>query len=318
VTPLLLAAVVIVAALGFVRYFNAYEAPCDHWAPASPVSHEIARFSTDMGAAGDYRITVKKLAAKLPLLFVEYQPPGLMVASTIHSDDGIIRLDQQFADEGDYQITVQHTIHPNHNETINFTVQTPLSKYANDALLFALLLLAGWISGRRLRQLSIVAMLLMVVTAMPGQGWAHGDGGAHMAAAVAAEDGSLTLAWLHKAPDGFANNVPLDWSVRLLNKGQPMGHLPFHLEIVHSETHFPVLSLSGVTLNGAIPLRYSPPDGTDYQLLLQVVVAGKVHHFVLDASAKPIRPTALRKWQSFGLMLVPLLLGMAGGWRMTG
>jgi len=306
---------VIVAALGFVRYFNAYEAPGEHWAPASPVTHETARFTTDMGAAGDYRITVEKLTSKLPLLFVEYQPPGLIVDTTIHSDDGTIRLDQRFADEGGYQITVQHTIHPNHNEIIGFTVQTPLFKYANDALLVVLLLLAGWISGRRLRQLSVVAALLMVITAMPEQGWAHGDHGEPMAA-MAAEDGQFTLAWLHQAPDGFANNTPLDWSLRLLNQGQPMKAIPFHLEIVHAETHFPVLALSGVTVNGTIPLRYSPPDGTDYQLLLQTVVAGKVHHLALDATAAPIRPTAWRTWQSFGLMLLPLLFGMMAGWGM--
>ncbi len=316
--PFLMAALIIAAALGFVRYFNAYEAPGDHWAPASPVTHENARFTTDMGAAGDYRVTVEKLASKFPLLFVEYQPPGLMVDTTIHSDDGVIRLDQRFADEGSYRVTVQHTIHPNHREVIDFTVQTPLYKYANDLVLVGCLLLAGWVSGRRLRQLAAVAMVLLAcMGAMPKAASAHGNGGSHPSAlAVGAQDGTLTLSWLRQPPDGAANNAPLDWSVRLRRSdGAPIGRAPFRLEIIHSETHFPVLTLSGVTTSGTIPLRYSPPDGTDYQLLLQAVVDGKVHHVALDAAATPIRPTATRQWQSFGLMLIPLCIGMAWGWR---
>ncbi|MDQ6964444.1 MAG: hypothetical protein Q9M13_05935 [Mariprofundales bacterium] len=310
--PLFLAAAVICMALLFVVYFNDYERAGEHWTPASPLTHETARFTTDMGAEGDYLITVEKVSSKYPLLFVEYQPPGIIMQSTIHSDDGTIRLDQRFADEGEYRITVQHTIHPNHNEVINFTVQTPLFKYANDAALSLLLLLAGWVSGRRLRQLFVAVLLCIVVTAAPSSGWAHGHGGKPL---MVTGDEMVKLSWLHHPPDGFANSAPLEWSVQLRNGGELVESVPFHLEIVHSESHFPVLSLSGVTVDGTIPLRYSPPDGTDYQLLLEAVVAGRLYHLGVDATAKAIQPTVLRKWQSFALMLIPLLIGMVVGWR---
>jgi len=313
-----MAVTIIIVALSFVRYFNSYEAPGDHWAPASPITHETARFITNMGAGGDYHISVEKMVSKFPLLFVEYQPPGLIVETTIHSDDGIILLNQRFADEGHYRITVQHTVDSNNNETIDFIVQTPLFKYADDLFLFVCLLLAGWISGRRLQQLFPVAMLLLVLlVSTPHSASAHGEhNSTYTPLSVGTQSGSLTLSWLHHhPPHGFANNAPLDWSIQLGNATHRIGNIPFLLEIIHSETHFPVLTLSGVATDGTIPLRYSPPDGTDYQLRLQTAVDGKLHHFTLDATAQPIQPTAQRKWQSFAIMLIPLLIGMGWGWH---
>ncbi len=314
--PLLLAGLIIAGAFGFVRFFNAYEEPGEHWAPGSPVVHENARFTTDMGAAGDYLVTVEKLTSKFPLFFVEYQPPGTIVTATLHSDDGSIRLDQRFADEGRYRITVQHTIHPEHRETIDFTVQTPLFKYANDLFLACLLLLAGFVSGHRLKQLSTAAaaILLVVMLSTPTSALAHGGHGTPPTP-VSAQAGDWQLSWLHDAPHGPANRSPLDFSLRLSSKTAPPSHTPYRLEIIHSESHQPVLTIEGSTDDGTIPLHYSPPDGTDYQLYLSAVVNGNVQHFAVDASAEAIRPTLMRTVQSFVILMIPVLIGMAWGWR---
>ncbi len=316
--PLGLAGLVIAAALGFVRYFDAYEAPGEHWAPASPIAHEPARFMTDMGSPGDYIVKVEKLESKFPLLFVEYQTPGPVLDLTVHSDDGIIRLDQRFADEGRYRISVQHTIHPMHREEIEFTVQTPLSKYAVDALLFLMLLAAGYFSGRRLRELSLAALLLMALAAPGGNAWAHGGGG-HAAEPLGAETDGIALGWVAgHAPHGEANRAPMDWRLRLTKNGKPVRHALYDLEFVHLESGQPVLHVQGATVNGVIPLRYSPPDGTDYQLFVRAIVDGKAYHLALEGAADAIRPTAAREWESFLLLMLPAVAGMMWGWRRAG
>ncbi|MDX8409495.1 MAG: hypothetical protein R8J84_05555 [Mariprofundales bacterium] len=316
-TPLVLAVAVIGAALGFVRYFNGFEASGEHWAPASPIAHQSARFTTDMGAPGDYRITVEKLTSKLPLLFVEYQPPGMVLATTMHADDGIVRFNQQFADEGSYRVTVQHTIHRHHREVINFTVQTPLAKYSTDLAFFLTLLLAGFISGKRLRALAMLLLVVGVTSGMPMPAEAHHVANGDRALAIASHYDDLGLQWLaNTPPTGDANRAQLDWSLKLIRHGQPLAQTPFSLDIIHLESGHPVLTLEGSTdRNGTIPLHYSPPDGTAYQLLLRAVVDGKVQHLALDATANAIRPTPSRQWKSFALLMVPVLLGMAWGWR---
>lgn len=314
--PLALAGLIIVGALMFVRWFNAYEAPGDHWAPAAPVAHELARFSTDMGTPGDYRVQIEKLRSKFPLLFVEYQPPGPVLDAIVHSDDGIVRLDEQFADEGGYRISVQHVIHPGHREDIDFTVQTPLSKYFVDVALFALLLGGGYLSGRRLRALSMaaVALLLGGIACAPAA-WAHGGHG-QPAEALSAEDGELAIHWASgHAPRGPANRAPMDWRLKVLTHGHRVERAAYALDFVHLETGLPVLHLEGVTVNGEIPLHYSPPDGTDYQLFVRLIANGREHHLALDGAAEAIRPTPARQWASFLVLMTPALIGMAWGWK---
>ncbi|MDQ6950619.1 MAG: hypothetical protein Q9M26_03025 [Mariprofundales bacterium] len=315
--PLLLAGAVIITALGFVRYFNAYEAPGEHWAPASPITHQAARFTTDMGTPGDYHITVEKLASKFPLFFVEYQPPGMVLATTVHADDGLVRFDQQFADEGSYRVTVQQPAHRDHREVVNFTVQTPLAKYATDLAFFLALLLAGFFSGKRLRGLAMMLLVVGAINGMPTHAEAHNVANGDRALAIDNHRGDLTLQWLaNTPPTGDANRAPLNWSLKLTHPSQGLAHIPFSLEIIHLESGQPVLTLEGSTdSNGTIPLHYSPPDGTDYQLLLRAVIDGKVQHLALDATANAIRPTPIRQWKSFSLLMVPVLLGMAWGWK---
>ncbi|RMH51458.1 MAG: hypothetical protein D6682_04470 [Zetaproteobacteria bacterium] len=321
--PLLLAAAIIFSALAFVRYFNAYEAPGDHWAPASPIVHENARFTTRMGQPGDYRITVEKRSSKWPLFFVEYQPPGPIVEAIVHSDDGVIRLDQRFADEGRYRIRVAPVTGAGHGETVDFTVQTPLFKYANDLFLAALLLAAGFVSGRRLRQLAASMALLLAAALTTGPEPAMAHGGHHHETMTATSAGGRDaqqwrLSWLHGAPHGPANRQPLDFSLRLDGPGVVDGPIPYRLEIIHSETHFPVLTISGVSRDGTIPLRYSPPDGTDYRVVLSAVAGGALRHLSLPASAEAIPPTVARSIESFAILMVPVLIGMAWGWRQGG
>ncbi len=321
--PLLLAAIVIASGLGFVTYYNNYEGPGEHWAPQSPIAHEIAQFSTDMGAEGDYLVHIEKLSSKLPLLFVEYQTPGPVLDMTIHSDDGIVRLNQQFADEGAYRISVQHTIHPDHKEVIDFTVQTPLAKYANDLLLLLFLLFAGLISGKRLRALALGTLCLIASSLMlsaPDDALAHNIGGEHQTTTIGSRADDVQLTWLRgQAPEGEANRTPIDWSMQLTRAGRPVRRAAYELDFIHLESGFPVLHAEGVTTgNGAIHLKYSPPDGTEYRLQLRAVIDGRVRHLALEGEAQPIRPTAGRKWSSFLLMMVPLLLGMIWGWRREG
>ncbi len=315
--PLLLAGIVTGGALGVVRYFNAYERPGNHWAPASPVAHELSRFTTDMGVPGDYLIHVEKLASKFPLLFVEYQPPGPVLDVSIHSDDGIVRLNQQFADEGKYSISVQQTTHPGHREDINFTVQTPLSKYAMDVFLFVLLFIAGAVSGRRLRELFVLCLIVAGGSGMaPDQAIAHGLGGEHRQHLPVARVNNVALAWMtSSAPHGPANRMPMDWSVYIARDGAPVRHAIYDMDIIHLESGLPVLHLEGVAREGRIPLKYSPPDGTDYSLQLRTVVDGRVYHLALEGVADAIRPTPERQWSSFILLMVPVLAGMALGWR---
>ena len=319
--PLLLAAVVIASGFGFVQYYNGYEGPGEHWAPESPIVHETARFSTDMGAAGDYRVIVEKKSSKFPLFFVEYQTPGKVLDMMIHSDDGMVQFNQQFADEGEYRITVQHTIHPAHQEVIDFTVQTPLVKYTNDLLLCLFLLAAGFLSGSRLRALALVCLFFSFSGLdMPTQAMAHGmAGGEHQPHVISDQAGDVSLRWLHaKAPEGQANRTPMDWRLQLSKAGRAVDRAPFILDFIHSETHFPVLHIEGVAKNGVIHLKYSPPDGTDYTLQVRTVIDGQVYHLALPASAEAIPPTVWRKWQSFLLMMVPLLIGMFWGWTRGG
>jgi len=316
--PLFLAAAVIASGLGFVKYYNGYEGPGEHWAPASPIAHEPARFTTDMSNAGDYHVSVEKLNSKAPLFFVEYQTPGKVLDMMVHSDDGIIRLSEQFADEGQYRITVQHTIHPTHNEVVDFTVQTPLVKYTNDVLLFLFLLVAGFLSGSRLRSLAMIALVVTVGSlSAPEQAMAHGKGGETQAVSFASDVDGVSLHWLQgQSPTGEANRTPMDWRMQLTQVGQPLARVAYSLDFVHLESGFPVLHTEGVTSNdGVIDLKYSPPDGTEYELQVRAVVQGKVFHLGLKGEAEAIRPTGGRKWSSFLLMMIPVLLGMAWGWR---
>jgi len=315
--PLLLAVAVIASGFGFVKYSDGYEALGEHWAPASPIAHESARFATDMGAAGDYIIHVEKLVSKAPLLFVEYQTLGAVLDMTMHSDDGIVRFAEQFADEGEYRVSVQHTIHPNHQEVIDFTVQTPLAKYSNDVLLLVFLLLAGFLSGKRLRGLAVLCLMVLAGSlATPEQAMAHGTGSETQAVTFSSQADDVTLIWLQgKSPMGEANRSPMDWRMQLNKAGKPVSHATYTLDFVHLESGFPVLHTEGVTTNGMIDLKYSPPDGTDYQLQLRTIIDGRVYHLGLNASAEAIRPTAGRKWASFLLMMIPVLIGMAWGWR---
>jgi len=316
--PLLLASLVIASGFGFVKYYNAYEEPGEHWAPESPIAHATARFATDMGAEGDYLVNIEKLSSKSPLFFIEYQTLGEVLDMKIHSDDGMVRLRQQFADEGQYRITVQHSIHPNHKEVIDFTVQTPLVKYTNDALLFLFLLAAGFLSGKRLRGLAVVCLMVIAGgLTSPEQAMAHGAGGEHQVMEIGNSVDDVQVNWLNgKAPTGEANRTPMDWSMKLTKAGEPVVRASYALDFVHLESGFPVLHIEGVTTNnGLIQLKYSPPDGTAYQLQLRTDIDGRVYHLALMGEAEAIRPTAGRKWSSFLLMMIPMLLGMAWGWR---
>ena len=321
--PLLLAGLIVAAAFGFVRYYDAYEAPGEHWAPASPITHENARFTIDMGHAGDFQVSVEKLRSKFPLFFVEYQTPGTVMTLTTHSDDGIVRLDEQFADEGDYQITVQPIQPLGAPSVVPFSVQTPLVKYTNDVLLALFLIGAGYLSGRRLRALAMVTLLITAGSlAAPQPALAHGadhdvpENSAADAITFPAHRGDVTLQWLAgKSPIGAANRTPMDWRMQITQAGKPLARAPFTLDVVHSETHLPVLHLEGIANHGRIDLRYSPPDGTDYSFQLRTVVDDTLYHLALPGSAEAIPPTAWRKWQSFLIMAVPLLIGMVWGWK---
>jgi len=314
--PLVLAAAVIASGFGFVSYYNSYEEVGEHWAPKSPIAHATARFATDMGEAGDFAVSIEKLSSKSPLFFVEYQTAGAVLNMKVHSDDGIVRLSQQFADEGEYRITVQHTIHPNHHEVIDFTVQTPLVKYTNDVLLVAFLLWAGFFSGKRLKGLAVVCLVVAAATVSAPQAvQAHGMGGGQ-ALEVGNQIDDIKLAWFNgQSPIGEANRTPMDWRMQLTKAGKPVTRAPFSLDFVHLESGFPVLHIEGVAKNGLVDLKYSPPDGTEYQLQLRTVIDGQVYHLALKAEAEAIRPTTGRKWSSFLLMMIPVLIGMAWGWK---
>jgi len=315
--PLLLAGMVIASGFGFVKYYNGYEGAGEHWAPESPIAHETARFTTDMGAEGDYRVIVEKRSSKFPLFFVEYQTPGTVLDMLIHSDDGVVTFDQQFADEGQYQVRVQHIIHPDHKEVIDFTVQTPLVKYTNDVLLCLFLLAAGFLSGSRLRALAVICLLVNAVgLAAPNQAMAHGMAGEHPLQSNGNQWDDVKLQWLHgKSPIGQANRTPMDWQMQLTQDGKAVPRVPFSLDVVHSETHLPVLHVEGVAKDGVIHVQYSPPDGTDYEFQVRAVIHDRVYHLSLAGSAEAIPPTAGRKWASFLIMMVPLLLGMVWGWK---
>jgi len=77
----------------------------------------------------------------------------------------------------------------------------------------------------------------------------------------------------------------------------------------------PVLHIEGVANHGVIQLQYSPPDGTAYEVQVRTLVDGTVYHLGLQAEAEAISPTAWRKWQSFLLMMIPMVLGMVWGWK---
>ncbi|MDX8398112.1 MAG: hypothetical protein R8K49_07330 [Mariprofundaceae bacterium] len=316
--PLLLAGLVIASGFGFVKYYNGYEQPGEHWVPKSPIAHDISRFATDMGAEGDYLVKVEKISSKAPLFFVAYQTPGAVLNMKVHSDDGIVRLTQQFADEGQYRITVQHSIHPDHKEVIDFTVQTPLVKYTNDVLLFAFLLAAGFLSGKRLRGLAVICLMFVAGSmTSPGQAIAHGADGEHQIMEVGHSADDIQLRWLHRPPPiGEANRAPMDWRMQLSKAGKPVARASYSLDFMHLESGYPVLHLEGVTTgSGLIDLQYSPPDGTEYQLQLRTDIDGRIYHLALMGEAEAIRPTAGRKWASFLLMMIPVLIGMAWGWR---
>ena len=320
--PLLLAGLVIASGFVFVKYYNAYEAPGEHWTPASPIAHQMAYFSTPMGAEGDYLVTIEKLSSKSPLFFVEYQTPGKVLEMKVHSDDGLVRLQQQFADEGEYRITVQHSIHPMHKEVIDFTVQTPLSKYNNDVLLFIFLLAAGYLSGKRLRGLAVVCLMVFAGgMASPEQAVAHGMAGNQQVMSTVMQMGNevddIALTWVSgKAPIGEANREPMDWRMQLTKVGSPVKRASYDLDFIHLESGLPVLHIEGVTTDhGMIDLQYSPPDGTEYQLQLRANIEGRMYHLALNGEAEAIRPTAGRQWASFLLMMIPVLLGIFWGWK---
>lgn len=316
--PLLLAGLVIASGFGFVKYYNSYERVGEHWVPESPIAHEIARFSTPMGAEGDYLVSIEKLLSKSRLFFIEYQAPGKVLEMKVHSDDGLVRLQQQFADEGEYRITVQHSIHPMHKEVIDFTVQTPLSKYSNDVLLFIFLLAAGYLSGKRLRGLAVICLMVLVGgIAGPQQAIAHGAVGDLQVMQVGNEVDDISLTWLSgKAPRGEANREPMDWRMQLMKAGSPVRRASYGLDFIHLESGLPVLHIEGVTTdNGMIDLKYSPPDGTGYQLQVRTNIEDRVYHLALMGEAESIQPTAERKWSSFLLMMIPVFLGMFWGWK---
>ena len=335
-----------------VRYYDAYEAPGMHWAPASPIAGELATFRSELAQPGVYRVTVEKLSSKLPLLFVEYQTPGPLLDTRMQLPDGQLRLKLRFADEGQYRIGAWRADAAAGAPPVfeqGFTVQTPLARYVVNAILVVVLLAAGYASGRQLRRLAagvltsillivislIVISLGVVVPVAPS----HAHGTAPASAATGANSNGLSLGFVH--PDqrnGYANSTPLLWDMRVLQTGVPLDHTAFDLEVIHGESRQTVLALAGITPGDHLPLRYAPPDGTNYEIALRIMCAQKTDgapslaarteargaghgwpgcafaHVSAVTQAEAKAPTAARQWQSFILLMLPALVGMAGGY----
>jgi len=147
--------------------------------------------------------------------------------------------------------------------------------------------------------------------------FAHGAAGDIQVMEVSNEVDDIKLNWLAgKAPTGEANRTPMDWRMQPTKAGTPVQRAAYELDFVHLESGYPVLHMEGVTTDkGVIDLKYSPPDGTGYQLQIRAHINGRVYHLALMGEAEAIHPTGWRKWQSFLIMLVPLMIGMVWGWR---
>lgn len=329
--PMVLAALIVGTVWLGVRYYDAYEAPGAHWAPARPIAGELAGFRADLARPGVYRVMVEKLSSKLPLLFVEYQPPGPLLDTRMELPDGQLRLKLRFADEGQYRIAAWQAAADADAPPIfqhGFAVQTPLARYAVNVILVVVLLAAGYASGRQLRRLAMGALtsiLLIIISlglVLPvAPSHAHGTAPASAAAAAGADSNGLSLRFIHpNQRNAYANSAPLLWDVHVLQAGVPLDHAAFDLEVIHGESRQTVLALAGVTPGDRLPLRYAPPDGTNYEIALRVMRAAKTDgaaplvHVAAFTQAEAKAPTATRQWQSFILLMIPALAGMAWGY----
>lgn len=316
--PIVLAALVVAAALLFVRYFVSFDAPGENWAPASPVAGELASFQADLGQPGVYEVNVEKLVSKFPLLFVEYKSPGTVLETRLKLPDGKLRLKMRFVDEGKYRIAIRSVSGAAHFER-QFEVQTPLSKYAVDMLYVVLLLAAGFLSGHQLRHLAAPAVLFAVLlSGQPTSGFAHEMGEAHHSDEKNA--GNLSLRFVNPGYQGVANTSPLPWDMQVRQNNAPLTDAAVDLQVIHGESGQPVLALAGVIPGDLLTLRYAPPDGADYKVEARVadtsgMAAPPVYVSAwLHTGAKS--PTEARHWLSFMVLMFPALLGMAWGyWR---
>ena len=326
--PVMLAALIVGAVWLGVRYYDAYEAPGAHWAPASPIAGELASFRADLARPGAYRVTVEKLSSKLPLLFVEYQPPGPLLDTRMELPDGQLRLKLRFADEGQYRIAAWQDAAADAPPVFEhgFAVQTPLARYAVNVILVVVLLAAGYASGRQLRRLAmgaltsillIVISLGLVLPVTPS----HAHGTAPATTAAGANSHGLSLGFVHlDQRNAYANSAPLLWDLHVLQAGVPLDHAAFDLEVIHGESRQTVLALAGVTPGDRLPLRYAPPDGTSYEIALRIMRAAKTDgaaplvHVSAFTQAEAKAPTTTRQWQSFILLMIPALAGMAWGY----
>ncbi len=323
--PIVLAAAVVGTAWLAVRYLVVYETPGMHWAPASPIAGELARFQIDLGQPGIYAVSVAKLASKFPLLFVEYKSPGPLLDTRLELPDGKLRLKMRFADEGQYRIEVRNAAGGADASLVfeqRFTVRTPLTKYAVDGVFVALLLAAGYFSGRQLRQLAAPAavVLLLVLGARVTPSYAHDMELAHVTEA-AGNDQGLALRLMNRDHPGMANTMPLLWDLQVQQAHVALTHVAFDLEVIHAESGQPTLALAGVMPGDRLMLRYAPPDGADYQIEARVTAAtgGVALPMYVSArvSAEAKSPSATRHLLSFAVLMFPALLGMAWGYWKT-
>ena len=327
--PMMLAALIVGALWLGVRYYDAYEAPGAHWAPARPIAGELASFRAELAQPGVYRIMVEKLSSKLPLLFVEYQTPGPLLDTRMQLPDAQLRLKLRFADEGQYRIGAWQADAVAGAPPIfehRFAVQTPLARYVVNVILVVMLLTAGYISGRQLRRLAmgtLTTILLIVISlglVLPVAS-SHAHGTAPAIAATGANNYGLSLGFVH--PDqrhGYANSAPLLWDLHVLQAGVPLDHIPFDLEVIHGESRQTVLTLAGITPGDHLPLRYAPPDGTSYEIALRIMRPPKTDgapalvHISAVTETEAKAPTAARQWQSFILLMLPAITGMTWGY----
>ena len=327
--PMVLAALIVGTVWLGVRYYDAYEAPGTHWAPANPIVGELASFRADLARPGVYRVTVEKLSSKLPLLFVEYQPPGPLLDTRMELPDGQLRLKLRFADEGQYRIAAWQAGAAADAPPVfehGFAVQTPLARYAVNVILVVVLLAAGYASGRQLRRLAmgaltgillIIISLGLVLPVTPS----HAHGTAPASAATGVDSSGLSLRFMHpNQRNAYANSAPLLWDLHVLQAGVPLDRAVFDLEVIHGESRQTVLALAGVTPGDRLPLRYAPPDGTNYEIALRIMRAAKTDgaaplvHVSAFTQAEAKAPTTTRQWQSFILLMIPALAGMAWGY----
>lgn len=322
--PIVLATAVVGAAWLFVRYSESYEVPGANWAPASPIAGELAGFQADLGQPGVYDVSVEKLASKLPLLFVEYKSPGPLLDTRLELPDGKLRLKMRFVDEGQYRIVIRYaadgvSAQPAFEQ--QFTVQTPLSKYAVDGLFVALLLAAGYLSGHQLRQLAVpvAAVLLTVLLSVQATpGYAHDMEHAHFTEEK--NNHGLSLRFVNRNYQGVANTSPLPWDMQVQQENVALAHVAFDLEVIHGESGQPALAFAGVMPGDQLTLRYAPPDGADYKIETRVAstseTAGVVppNYIFAWVHTEAKSPTAARHWLSFMVLMFPALLGMAWGY----